>query len=87
MVDQQLLITANTSSIGSSSELIDVQKDGENIQPISFNVRLILDVIKNTAEDNMVITLSGPLKPGVIRPKDSKDFTYVVMPMRTADTK
>jgi len=87
MVDQQLLITASTSSIGSSSELIDVQKDGDNMQPIAFNVRLILDVLKNIAEDNIVITLNGTLSPGVIMPKDSKDFTYVVMPIRTAETK
>ncbi|MDR2431476.1 MAG: DNA polymerase III subunit beta [Candidatus Margulisbacteria bacterium] len=87
MVDQKLLITANTSSIGNVSELVDIQKEGENMQPIAFNVRLILDVIKNIEEDSVVITLNGPLSSGVIAPKDSKDFTYVVMPIRTAETK
>ncbi|MDR1998246.1 MAG: DNA polymerase III subunit beta [Candidatus Margulisbacteria bacterium] len=87
MVEQKLLITASTSSIGNVSELVDIQKEGENMQPIAFNVRLILDVIKNIAEDSVVLTLNGSLSPGVIAPKDSKDFTYVVMPIRTPESK
>jgi len=87
MVDQKLLITANTSAIGNTSGLMDVQKEGDNMQPISFNVRLILDVIKNIDEDSVLISLNGPLSPGVITPKEKKDFTYVVMPIRTAENK
>jgi DNA polymerase-3 subunit beta len=84
MVDQRLLITANTSSIGNVSELVDIQKEGEDMQPIAFNVRLILDAIKNIPEDSIVITLNGATSPGVITPRGDKDFTYVVMPIRTA---
>jgi len=54
---------------------------------IAFNVRLILDVLKYISEDIIVFTLNGALSPGVIMPKDSKDFTYVVMPIRTAEVK
>jgi DNA polymerase-3 subunit beta len=82
MVDQKLLITASTPTIGNISELVDVQKEGEDMQPIAFNVRLVLDVIRNIQEDNIVIVLNGATSPGVIIPKKNKDFTYVVMPIR-----
>ncbi|MDR1114086.1 MAG: DNA polymerase III subunit beta [Candidatus Margulisbacteria bacterium] len=82
MVDQKLLITASTPTIGNISELVDVQKEGEDMQPIAFNVRLVLDVIRNIQEDNIVIVLNGATSPGVIIPKENKDFTYVVMPIR-----
>jgi len=87
MVDQKLLITANTSAIGNTSGLMEVQKEGDNMQPISFNVRLILDVVKNIDEDTVQISLNGPLSPGIITPKEKKDFTYVVMPIRTPENK
>ena len=85
MVDDKLLVTANTSRVGNVSELIDVIKEGDTIQPIAFNVRLILDVIKNIDEDSIVIGLNSPLAPGVVTPKDNKDYTYVIMPIRTAE--
>jgi DNA polymerase III subunit beta len=87
MVDDKLLITANTSSVGNVSELVDMKKEGEIVQPIAFNVRLILDVIKNIDEDNIIISLNSPLSPGVITPKENRDYTYVLMPIRTAENK
>ena len=85
MIDNKLLITANTSSIGNVSEMVDIEKTGENIPPIAFNVRLILDVTRNIDEDSIILGLNSPLSPGVVTPKENKDYTYVLMPIRTAE--
>jgi DNA polymerase III sliding clamp (beta) subunit (PCNA family) len=45
-------------------------------------VRLLLDVVRNIQEDSLVIVLNGHTSAGVIVPKENKDYTYVVMPIR-----
>ncbi len=79
----QILISANTANIGNVAELVDVQTEGKLDFPVAFNVRLIMDVLKNIDEDNIVFFLNSPSSPGIISPKENKDYTYVLMPIRT----
>ncbi len=81
--DEQLMISANTANIGNVQEIVDVEKTGTLDFTVAFNVRLMMDVLKNIDEDNIVFTLNSPSAPGVIMPKENKDYTYVLMPIRT----
>lgn len=82
----QLLISANTANIGNVAENVDVNIDGKLDFSIAFNVRLIMDVLKNIDEDNVVLTLNSQTTAGVIKPKENKDYTYVIMPIRTINS-
>lgn len=81
--DDQLMISANTANIGNVQEIVDVEKTGILDFTVAFNVRLMMDVLKNIDEDNIVLILNSPSAPGVIMPKENKDYTYVLMPIRT----
>jgi DNA polymerase-3 subunit beta len=75
-------INATSSQIGDSSSVVSAEvsgKDGE----ISFNSRYILDVLGNLKDDKIEFEISGKLNPGVIRPEASKDYTYIIMPLRS----
>ena len=82
----KLLITANSSEVGNVSELLDVNVSGKSKTKIAFNVRLILDVLRNIEDDYIEINLGeDELSAGVIKAKDKMDFTYVLMPIRTVE--
>lgn len=83
----KMLITANSSEVGNVSELIDVSVSGKSEIRISFNVRLILDVLRSIDDESVELCLGeDELSAGIIRPKDKAEYTYVLMPIRTVET-
>jgi len=85
LVEGQLHISANTPEVGTCSELINVSVQGKFKDTVAFNVRLLLDSLKIIDEDDVVLEMTGKLSPGIIKPKASLDYLYVVMPIRTTE--
>jgi DNA polymerase III subunit beta len=82
----KLLVIASAPDVGNINEVIDAEiKGGEKAQ-VAFNARLIMDALKVIAEEKIVLELSGPLSPGVLRPVGGDDYTYIIMPIRVAET-
>jgi DNA polymerase-3 subunit beta len=79
----EVSISANTSEVGSSEATVSADIDGADIQ-IAFNSRYLLDVLALVGSDKVTMGFNGPLSPGVIRPADRDDYTYVIMPVRVA---
>lgn len=75
-------VNATSSQIGDSSSVVEAVVDGKDGE-ISFNSRYILDVLSNLKDENIEFEISGKLNPGVIRPEGSKDYTYIIMPLRS----
>lgn len=75
-------INATSSQIGDSSSVVEAEVDGKDGE-ISFNSRYILDVLSNLKDEKVEFEISGKLNPGVIRPENSKDYTYIIMPLRS----
>ena len=81
-----LEINAVASSLGKFKEAIDIsQEKGSDVSKIAFNVRLILDSVKNLETDDLIIEFNNELSPCVIRPISQDDYIYVIMPIRTSD--
>ena len=74
-------ISSNNPDLGDAKEEIEVGYDGEDMK-IGFNAKYILDILNSFSEDSLNLELDGQLSPGLIRPKEDKDYTCVVMPMR-----
>jgi DNA polymerase III subunit beta len=82
----KLLVIASAPDVGNINEVIDADiKGGEKAQA-AFNARLIMDALKVISEEKIVLELSGPLSPGVLRPIGGEDYTYIIMPIRVAET-
>jgi len=78
-------IIANTPEVGSVDEVVDIIAGGVEKIQIAFNVKLITDVLKVLDSDKVILELSSPLNPGIIRPADDLDYIYIIMPIRTSD--
>jgi DNA polymerase-3 subunit beta len=81
----KLYVTANTPDVGSVTEVINAEVKGTEKARVSFNIRLITDVLSVTEDEKVILELGEGLSPGVIRPEGSKEFLYIVMPIRTQE--
>ena len=78
----EIILKAESPSTGEASEKISCFKKGEDIT-ITFNTGYILDVLKIIKKENTIIKLNDPLNPVIITPDKDKDYTYILMPVRT----
>ena len=81
----QLLLLAQAPDVGSVEEVIEVEIKGKEKANVAFNVRLLTDALKVIGTEKIQLELGAPLSPGLIKPKDGEDFTYIVMPIRTQE--
>ena len=49
---------------------------------IGFNNRYLLDAMRYSKCERMILEINGPLSPVKILPEDGKDFIYLVLPVR-----
>lgn len=73
--------TSCYTSIGKANDKFSVKIDGDNVE-IGFNNRYLLDALKNSETDEIVINLNGPISPMKITPKDGDEFLFLVLPVR-----
>lgn len=73
------VIGGNTPEVGEASETLDVAYDGAPFT-ISLNPEFILFGLRNGRNERIKLHLNDSVSPVVLR----EEFTYVVMPLRTA---
>ena len=69
------------SVIGKVEDELTAQVMGDALN-ISFNPKYILNVLKNVEDDKVYLECNSPINPCVIRPVDSEDYFYLIVPMR-----
>jgi len=77
-----ILEISSRSEIGKVEEKLPVYLEGENME-ISFNAKYLLDALKVIDSEDLNMTLSGPLSPGIITTGNHNNFTYLILPLRT----
>lgn len=77
------LMTVNSSSQNMDFEdELEVDYGGKEFQ-VSFNPKFVLDILKNAGEGRIILDFNSPTTPVTVRLPGSKDFIYIVMPLRT----
>jgi DNA polymerase-3 subunit beta len=77
----QVVIQADAQDVGSGSEAVAVEMEGEAIE-IAFNVRYLLDGLKAMACDRVWLQCNASTTPAILTPADDAQFTYLVMPVQ-----
>jgi DNA polymerase-3 subunit beta len=76
---KSLTLTSRAPEMGDAEVHVEATRyDGDNLE-IGFNPGFLLDALKIIDEQQVVMELKAPNKPGVI--KVGNDFTYVIMPV------
>ncbi|MBU1026357.1 MAG: DNA polymerase III subunit beta [Candidatus Margulisbacteria bacterium] len=82
---EKLHLAASTPDVGSIDEIVPAEVVGEKKIQVSFNIRLITDLLKAVETERVVIELTEVLGPGVIKPEKKDNYIYIVMPIRTQE--
>ena len=77
----ELKVAAETPDIGDAAESLPAPFSGEPLE-IAFNPQYVVEGIESVEGDEIAVQLSSPLRPGLLRPVGSDDFSYLVMPIR-----
>jgi DNA polymerase-3 subunit beta len=79
----QLQISASSQGRVEVESELEADYKGEPFA-IAFNPTYLIDVFKALETDEILLELSTPLNPGVIRPVGDDNYKYVVMPMQVS---
>ena len=79
----QLILSAESGTVGSMREEIEVAREGDDIT-IAFNAKYMSDVLAIVETEGIVLELTEPLRPGILRPigDGAGDYLCVLMPMQ-----
>ena len=62
-------------------EFAPEKMEGDAVE-IGFNNRYMLEALRNSRCERVVLEINGPLSPVKMLPEDGKDFIYLVLPVR-----
>lgn len=74
-------ITVNSADVGSIRESIDCQIEGEEIE-IAFNSSYVAEGLMMLRDEEVHFDVQSSLKPGIFHSIDSKEYLYLIMPVR-----
>jgi DNA polymerase-3 subunit beta len=79
--DGGIELSVTRQDVGGETEHVEASYTGEDMT-IAFNSRYLNDGVSAVSDDEVIIDVQDPLKPGVIRGAESEDFLYLLMPVR-----
>lgn len=69
------------TALGSANDTVDAKIEGQQ-EEMGFNSRFLLDALRNTESDEILIELSGTQSPMKILPASGDNFLFLVLPVR-----
>jgi DNA polymerase III subunit beta len=79
--NQTLALSIDTQDVGSGRESIPIQFSGEDLE-IGFNVKYIMDSLKNLNTSDIEMDLNNALNPVVLKPVGGSKATHLIMPVQ-----
>lgn len=79
----EVRLSATTADVGEAFEVIDASYDGEAME-IAFNPEYLVDGLEICSGETISLNTTDEKKPALIRPVDSDDFLYLLMPIRVS---
>lgn len=79
--DSKVKMIARSSGVGEGEAVIEGEQEGEDNE-IAFNIKFLMDFLKNVTEKTITIELSSPIEPATFRIPEDPDFLHIIMPVR-----
>lgn len=76
-----LVINSDSPDVGALEDRVKASVSGENME-IRFNVRLLLDCLKNIGAEQVSMDFTGPFSPCLVRPLEDHNCLHLVLPVR-----
>ena len=79
--DSKVKMTARSSGVGEGEAVIEGVQEGEDNE-IAFNIKFLMDLLRNIQEKTVVMELSSAVEPATFRIPEDPDFLHIIMPVR-----
>jgi DNA polymerase-3 subunit beta len=76
-------LTVITTDWGTATEDVDAKYEGAEMT-VAFNPNYLIDGVEAVTGDEVVLDTLDALKPATLRPTDSDDYLYLLMPVRVS---
>lgn len=80
----QIKVFSRASGVGEGEIKMEAEQEGEGNE-ISFNVKFLLDFLKNADKDKVVMELNSGLEPAIFRLQNDNSYLHVIMPVRVQE--
>lgn len=82
-VNADVIEITSRSEEGNVKESLRTEVEGDPIV-IGFNSKYVSDVLKAVSDETVVLEMSAPTSPCLIKPAEGDAYTYLVLPVRIA---
>jgi len=79
--DGRVKMIARSSGVGEGEMVLEGEQEGEDNE-IAFNIKFLMDLLRNIQEKTITIELSSPVEPATFRIPEDPDFLHIIMPVR-----
>lgn len=76
-----LAIESSNMDFGGAEDKLEAEFMGDDIE-IHFNVKYLVEALRNINSDNIQIAMTKPLSPAVIKPISEDKYIYLIMPIK-----
>jgi len=80
-VNGNVMVIACVVQSGDVREELLVESFGKNIE-IGFNPKYLIEAVRATSDEKIILDFGSSISPCVIRPQESDEYTYMVLPVR-----
>lgn len=77
----EVVLTTDTTQYGEGEIVLPAKAKGETNE-IALNSQYLLDVLSNIGTAEVTMEIGEKIAPIVVRPKDKKDYTHIIMPLK-----
>jgi DNA polymerase-3 subunit beta len=81
---QTLALSVDAADVGSGKESLNIQLTGNGLT-IAFNVRYVMESLRNLPSTEVQLQLNTPTSPVIITPLGGTKMTHLVMPVQIRD--
>lgn len=77
-------LSARAAGVGEGEAVLEGKQEGED-NGIAFNVKFLLDLLKNASGKNITMELSSAVEPALFKTEDDPGFLHIIMPVRVQE--
>jgi len=78
---ETLIVSNKSTDVGSGREKIKIKKATKNVE-VAFNSKYLIEGLGVIGDQEITLQLTDSFQPGLIRGTKTKDYLYLIMPVR-----
>lgn len=79
--DDRMVVSSDETKIGEEKAEVNIKINGDN-NKISLNAQYLIDVLTYIEDDKVLLQITDKAAPAVIKPVNTDDYVYIIMPLK-----